>query len=431
MKRYQKKRLFAVVALVIAVCLCIKYFSEVAGFLLALLGVMGPLFTGAAIAYILNLPMRAFERFYFPRSEKKLVIKTRRPVCMILSVFVVFLILAGVVMLVVPELISSISLLVEEIPPIAENIYRWALSYSDKLPALQEMLKEANIDLSGLFRNVLDTVASGTGDVINSVIALLVSIFGTITDFVMGFIFALFLLANKEKLQRQIKRFLHAYMKPRREEKLYRILDTANSSFSSFIVGQCTEAVILGVLCALGMLIFQFPYAVMTGTVVGVMALIPIVGAYVGAAIGTFMIFTVDPLQAVFFLIFLIILQQIEGNLIYPKVVGSSIGLPGMWVLAAVLIGGGLGGISGMLIGVPLAATLYKLLREMLGKKEEKMRIFRPRPQTKPTSAVAAPGSDLPREQTAEVDSVDPLDEAVTRSPDVPGAEGSEDSTPY
>lgn len=431
MKRYQKKRLFAVVALVIAVCLCIKYFSEVAGFLWSLLGVMGPLFTGAAIAYILNLPMRAFERFYFPRSEKKLVIKTRRPVCMILSVFVVFLILAGVVMLVVPELISSISLLVEEIPPIAERVYRWALSYSDKLPALQEMLKEANIDLSGLLRNVLDTVATGTGDVINSVIALLVSIFGTITDFVMGFIFALFLLANKEKLQRQIKRFLHAYMKPRREEKLYRILDTANSSFSSFIVGQCTEAVILGVLCALGMLIFQFPYAVMTGTVVGVMALIPIVGAYVGAAIGTFMIFTVDPLQAVFFLIFLIILQQIEGNLIYPKVVGSSIGLPGMWVLAAVLIGGGLGGISGMLIGVPLAATLYKLLREMLGKKEEKMRIFRPRPQAEPTSAVAAPVSDLQREQTAEVDSVAPLDEAVTRPPDAPGAEGPEDSTPH
>ena len=176
-------------------------------------------------------------------------------------------------------------------------------------------------------------------------------------------------------------------MKPAREARLYHVLRTANASFSSFIVGQCTEAVILGVLCILGMLIFRFPYAMMTGTVVGVMALIPIVGAYVGAAVGTFMIFTVDPLQAVFFLIFLIILQQIEGNLIYPKVVGSSIGLPGMWVLAAVLIGGGLGGIAGMLVGVPLAATLYKLLRETVQKREKSMQHAESESGKRPVSA--------------------------------------------
>ena len=179
------------------------------------------------------------------------------------------------------------------------------------------------------------------------------------------------------------------------------------------------------------MRIFHFEYAFLVSLLIGVSAIVPIVGAFIGTVPAVFLLFLVEPMQAVWFIVFIVILQQIEGHLIYPKVVGSSIGLPGMWVLAAVLIGGGLGGISGMLIGVPLAATLYKLLREMLGKKEEEMRVFRPRPQAEPTSAVAAPVSDLPREQTAEVDSVDPLDEAVTRSPDVPGAEGSEDSTPY
>lgn len=406
MKQYQKRRIFTIALAVIAVCLCVKYFSEVIGFLWMLLGVMGPLFAGVAIAYILNLPMRTFERFYFSRSKKKFVLKTRRPVCMVLSILAVLLILAGVVMLVVPELISSISLLIEEIPPIAERVYQWALSRSTELPALQEMLKGANIDLSGILKKVLDTVAAGTGDVINSVISLLVSIFGTVTDLVMGFIFALFLLANKEKLQRQAGRLLHAYLNSRREARLYHILRTANGSFSNFIVGQCTEAVILGVLCTLGMLIFRFPYAVMTGTVVGVMALIPIVGAYVGAAVGTFMIFTVDPLQAVFFLIFLIVLQQIEGNLIYPKVVGSSIGLPGMWVLAAVLIGGGLGGISGMLVGVPLAATLYKLLRETVRSRESREH---------PADAVPPPA--VPAAEVPDAAAPDPSGEAVPGPP--------------
>ena len=388
MKREQKRLILILSAAVVAICLCVKYFSEVIGFLKWLiLGVMGPLLVGIAIAYILNLPMRTFERFYFPRSTKKLVLKTRRPVCMLLSVLAVLLILLGVVMLVVPELISSISLLIEEIPPIAEQVYQWALGKSAELPALQEMLRDANIDLSGVLKKLLDTVAIGTGDIINSVIALLVSIFGTVTDLVMGFIFALFLLYNKEKLQNQAARCLRVSMKPAREARLYHVLRTANASFSSFIVGQCTEAVILGVLCILGMLIFRFPYAMMTGTVVGVMALIPIVGAYVGAAVGTFMIFTVDPLQAVFFLIFLIILQQIEGNLIYPKVVGSSIGLPGMWVLAAVLIGGGLGGIAGMLVGVPLAATLYKLLRETVQKREKSMQHAESESGKRPVSA--------------------------------------------
>lgn len=150
---------------------------------------------------------------------------------------------------------------------------------------------------------------------------------------------------------------------------MYYVLKVANRTFSSFIVGQCVEAVILGSLCTLGMFLFQFPYAAMVGAFISATALIPVVGAYLGAAFGAFMILTVDPMQAVFFLIFIVVLQQVEGNIIYPRVVGSSIGLPGLWVLAAVIIGGGLGGVVGMLFGVPVAATLYKLLSDQVQKR--------------------------------------------------------------
>ena len=181
---------------------------------------------------------------------------------------------------------------------------------------------------------------------------------------VIAIIFAVYLLFNKERLLNQVERVFEAYIKVGNKLWFRHVAETANRSFSRFIVGQCTEAVILGLLCIIGMKIFRFPYAVMTGTVVGVTALIPIIGAFLGAIIGAFMIFTVDPMQALLFLIFLIILMQIEGNLIYPRVVGNSIGLPGMWVLAAVTIGGGLWGVTGMLFGVPAAATIYKLMRE-------------------------------------------------------------------
>ena len=160
-----------------------------------------------------------------------------------------------------------------------------------------------------------------------------------------------------------------AYCKPALVEKALGVLKVANETFSSFIVGQCTEAVILGTLCVIGMKICQFPYAPMIGAFVGATALIPVVGAYLGGAVGFLMILTVSPLKAVLFVVFLVILQQLEGNIIYPRVVGSSIGLPGMWVLAAVTIGGGLAGVGGMLLGVPLTATIYKLLRSDVNKR--------------------------------------------------------------
>ena len=199
----------------------------------------------------------------------------------------------------------------------------------------------------------------------DSTVNLASSIGSGVVRFFIALVFGIYALASKEKLSRQVKQLVYAYLKPRTADRIYHVCNVANETFSNFIVGQCTEAMILGVLCIIGMSIFRFPYAVMVGTLVGATALLPIIGAYLGAIVGAIMVLTQSgPLQMLLFVVFIIVLQQIEGNLIYPKVVGSSVGLPGIWVLAAVTIGGSLNGIFGMLIGVPLAATIYRLLRE-------------------------------------------------------------------
>ena len=214
-------------------------------------------------------------------------------------------------------------------------------------------------------------MANSAGDVLNSAVGIATSAFGVIAKVVIGLIFALYLLFGKEKLSAQGLKILRAYLKPEQKDTVLYVLRTIHEAFSNFIVGQCTEAVILGVLCTLGMTVLGLPYAVMTGTIIGVSALIPVVGAYIGGALGAFMIFTVDPAQTLVFLIFLVVLQQLEGNIIYPRVVGNSIGLPGLWVLAAVTIGGGVMGVGGMLIGVPLSAALYKLFANHVNRKLE------------------------------------------------------------
>lgn len=187
-------------------------------------------------------------------------------------------------------------------------------------------------------------------------------------QFVIGLIFAIYLLIGKETLGGQVKRLMNHYLKPSWNEKIGYVLTIFDNSFHKFIVGQCIEAVVLGVLCMIGMSVLRLPYAMMIGTLIGFTALIPVAGAYIGAGVGAFMILTVSPVQALIFLVFVVILQQLEGNLIYPKVVGSSIGLPGVWVLAAVTIGGGIMGIPGMLLGVPSAAAMYQLIKNDLNK---------------------------------------------------------------
>lgn len=341
-------------------CLFLKYFETVAGFAAKLLNVAKPLLLGCVIAYILNIVLRFLERHYGRLEKNRWMAKLKRPLCILAAFGIILLILTAVLCLVVPEVISSGQLLAKSIPVAADYVMAWLNRYFGDIPAIQDLAGDFQVDWQKMFENVLSVATSGIGSIFNSAISIVGIVAGGIMNLAIGAIFAVYVLANKEKLSAQLKKLARAYL-PKRVRRVSReLLSLADDTFSSFIVGQCTEAVILGSLCAVGMMILRLPYAGMTGVIIGVTALIPVVGAYLGAVLGAFMILMVNPMQALIFLVFLVILQQVEGNVIYPRVVGSSVGLPGMWVLAAVTIGGGLSGVLGMLLGVPLAATCYK-----------------------------------------------------------------------
>lgn len=367
-------------AVLIYICLAavlilgIRYFEEISGWIAKLWNVAFPLVMGLLIAYVLNIILIRVERIWFPRSRNSFINSTRRGAGIVISVLLILAIFTLVGRLVIPELANAFGVIGRNIPIFMEEAAVW-LEENGNVDATELLEK---VDWDDMARKAVAAARSGLGNVLNSTISVVGSVVGGVVNFFIGLIFGVYLLAGKEKLFSQLERIASAYLSERTVSTLRMIYHTANETFSSFIIGQCTEAVILGTLCTVGMLIFRFPYAPMIGAFIGATALIPIVGAYLGAAVGAFMILTVDPLRAVLFLVFIVVLQQLEGNLIYPKVVGSSIGLPGIWVLAAVTVGGGLLGIGGMLLGVPVAATVYKLLgRDVNRRNREKARLRR------------------------------------------------------
>ena len=364
-KRKMDPRIVKYFLLAAVLVLGIRYFNVLLGGAGDLWSIASPLIAGCAVAYVLNIVMRKLEKLYFPNSGSRLAKRTRRPVCIVLSLVLIAAVIYLILRLVVPELIKAFAIIGQSIPVAFREVVDWLAENLDEFPQTGQMLENLqnlNVDWNSLWDSVINYLKAGIGGFLNSTVTLVGSLVGAVVNSVIALIFAIYILASKEKLSDQLKRTVRAFVRPCWIERCKRILVTADRTFSSFIVGQVTEAVVLGSLCTAGMLIFRFPYAPMIGAFIGATALIPIVGAYLGAAVGAFMILTQDPLKALLFLIFIIILQQLEGNLIYPKVVGSSIGLPGMWVLAAVTIGGGVLGIPGMLLGVPSAATVYKVL---------------------------------------------------------------------
>ncbi len=375
-KKEHKKWVIQCIFLIAVLIFILQRFSLIMGVLKSIWGFSFPLILGGIIAYILNLLMSKLEKIYFPNSDKKVVKKSRRVVCMTLSIFIVVGILVLVIQLVVPELVKTFQLIADMAPDYFNKLGIWILGYLETFPDLEQMIQNAldnlAINWEELARNLFNYATNGVSGILNSTLSFVVLLVGGVVNFFIALIFALYILISKEKLLIQIKKICKAYLSDKVRNRIEDICYIANSTFSSFIIGQITEAVILGGLCAIGMMILKLPYAGMTGAFIGVTALIPIVGAYLGAGVGAFMILTKDPMQVIIFLIFIVILQQVEGNLIYPKVVGSSIGLPGLWVLAAVTIGGGIGGIMGMLWSVPIAATAYKLVRKDVNQRVER-----------------------------------------------------------
>lgn len=377
-KMGMKRPIIGYILLIAALILGIQNITVVVTVLQTVVGVLQPLILGAVIAYILNILMKKLEKIYFPKSKNRLINKTKRMVCIILSLLLVIGILGLVMGLVLPELAGAFAVIAESVPVYYEKLVAWLMTYSDKFPVIEEYINGLQLDWSQITKNLVMYATSGVGGIFNSAISVVSVVVGGIVNFVIALIFAIYLLAGKEKLSAQLKRVLEAYLSEKKRAQLAQMVAVADNTFSSFIVGQCTEAVILGSLCTIGMWILRFPYAPMTGAFIGVTALIPVAGAYLGAGVGAFMIMTVDPMKALLFLIFIVCLQQLEGNLIYPKVVGSSVGLPALWVLAAVTVGGGINGIFGMLLGVPIAATLYKLIGMDVRKKVDKQMAVAP-----------------------------------------------------
>ena len=353
---------------VLLLFLCIHYWENIEGFIGLAFSAAFPLLVGCIIAYMVNILMVWFEKRYFPRSQKKHVIASRRIVSLILAILTMLAIVALVTWLIVPELIDCFKTAASLVPPAANKILEFSQEHdllSDDVIALFE-----DIDWKSKLSGILGVLTVGVGNVMDVVVNVVSRVFSGIVTGLLAIIFSLYLLLGKDRLSSQCERVMKRYMKKTWYEKTVYVLRILNDCFGKYIVGQCTEAVILGLLCTLGMLIFRFPYATMIGALIAFTALIPVAGAYIGGAIGAFMVLTVSPVKAVLFVVFLVILQQIEGNLIYPRVVGSSIGLPGIWVLAAVTVGGGVMGIFGMLLGVPIAAAIYRMLRDDINKAE-------------------------------------------------------------
>jgi len=349
--------------------LAVHYWERAAGLVAGLFGAAIPLIVGGIVAYLVNILMSAYEKRYFPQSKNAAIIKSRRPVCMVLAFLTLIAIVVLIFGLIIPQLSECIGVIIEELPGFMEQVILLADELKLFDPETLQSLEA--IDWKSQIGKLVEFVSSGLGNVVDVVVSAVSSVFSWIVTGLLSTIFAIYLLSGKETLNEQCHRILKRYLPESVYGKIFYFVHILDDCFHRYIVGQCTEAVILGTLCAFGMAILRLPYAMMIGALVGFTALIPVAGAYIGAGVGAFMILTVDPFKAVIFLVFLVILQQLEGNLIYPKVVGSSMGLPGIWVLAAVTVGGGIAGIGGMLLGVPLAATAYRIIRDDVRKKEQ------------------------------------------------------------
>lgn len=382
MDKKEINRYIFISMLAVIVCFIVKHFTLFGNIIGVCLGALYPLFLGGAIAYVFNIVLAWFERHFFPKTKEGFISFIRRPLCLLFSFIVVLAIIFLVLKIVIPEIIAALALITSKVPPLLTQASDYILLKLQEYPDIQEEAENLidqfdikSINWESIINKVMSVLKTGALGIIKSSVGIISSVAGAATTFVVAVIFSIYILLRKDKLLTDTKRVLTAYASEKTNNRLRRFFATAHDTFQNFFIGQFVEAIILGSLCFIGMSIMKLPYAGMSGVLVGVTALIPIVGAFIGAGVSAFIIATENPMQALVFIVFLVILQQLEGNIIYPKVVGESVGLPGIWVLAAVTVGGGLYGIIGMLLGVPLAATIYKLSFDTLEAKEKELGI--------------------------------------------------------
>lgn len=363
-KLKQIRRLMVLAAVLV---LAVMYSGNLLTAFAFLYGIAKPFIYGAAIAFVLNLLMHAFEERLLKRWRGKIAGRIKRPVCIVLSLVSVAMVVSVVLGTVVPQVTATAAEVGRKIPGFAEEAMAWLDKVAEDYPALArqiQKLEQMEINWESMLDNVIDFLKNGMADMLTSTVSVASGIISGVVNGVVSFIFALYILSQKEKLGNQGRRIISAFLPAKAAGKTLEIFSLLYKNFSSFITGQCTEAVILGLMFVIAMSVFRMPYALMVGVLIAFTALIPIVGAFIGCGVGAFLILIDNPLQAMWFVVLFLVLQQIEGNLIYPKVVGNSVGLPSIWVLMAVSLGGSLFGIMGMLVFIPLTSTAYALLRE-------------------------------------------------------------------
>lgn len=363
------KRVLLLIACAILLYWGLNNLSVLGGLLSSILSLFSPLLIGVGIAYVMNLLLMAIERLWdkaLKKAPELWRVKLKRPICLTLA-FLLFLgIIFAIIFILIPRLEEAGTSLVANVPTYITQIQGWWDSLAAFAADHGITLPELSMNVEDATKFITKLLTSNGDSVVNTTINITTSILGALVNVLLALVFSVYMLAQKEKLVAQGKRLLLAALPEKAGERTMHILKLTNGAFSSFVTGQVTEAFILGTLCCLGMLILRLPYALPVSVIISFTSLIPIFGAWIGAATGAFLIVFVSPVKALTFLIFLLILQQVEGNLIYPKVVGKSVGLPGLWVLAAVTVGGGAFGVLGMLLGVPVCSVIYALLQDYL-----------------------------------------------------------------
>ena len=354
------------------VCLGVIYSRELLSIVQVFIGMLSPFLVGGAVAFVLQLPTGFIERNFFGRWKSEKAAGIKRGLSILLALLFVILLLVFVVLIVVPQLGRTLIELGTAISAFTKEMIVELEKLVQRYPDLQDSvvaLESINVDWNSVISYVTNFVKTGVLSMVSTTVGIGGSLAGLLFDGVISLVFAIYILTGKEKLGCQIKKLLRAYLSKRGYEKTLKILSLCNQNFSKFISGQCLEAVILGTIFVVFMTIFNMPYALLVGVLIAFTALIPIVGAFIGCIIGAFLILMVSPVKAVGFVVMFLVLQQLEGNLIYPRVVGNSVGLPAIWVLVAVSVGGSMFGIVGMLVFIPLMSTLYALLRENINTK--------------------------------------------------------------
>lgn len=363
MKDKTRKDIIIIISYIALVIFALVNFSKIIAFLGKVISIFSPFLLGIILAFVLNVLNNFIEKKIFGKIKpSKIWNKIKRPLCITLSLILVFLTIFFVMNLLIPQLKNSASLFTDTLPAYKEDI----IGILNKFDVDESTVNKVGEYLDNFGKVITDYIKGNSKDVITVTTEVVTSVVNIISKGIITLVFAIYMIAQKETLSRQINKVMKAYLKPKTINKINTVGTLANKTFSNFVTGQCLEALIFGSLVFVGMLIFRFPYASTIGVLLGFTALIPIFGAFIGTAIGFILIMMVSPVKAILFVVFIIVLQQIEGNLIYPRVVGKSIGLPGMWVLLSVTVGGSIGGILGMLIATPLCSLLYALFTKMV-----------------------------------------------------------------